>query len=134
MKKIKVSVFILVSIITVLYSCNKEEYTKDGDWDSMDWEPKHTVYDDAYTIPANGDTIVFFCKNYAPWISASTSYKFTNNSHKRIEGEWFSALVEDYTFTIFFSENTGAERSVEIDVTAGDVFDYFKFTQSGVSN
>ena len=70
MKKIKVSVFTLLSIITVLYSCNKEEYAKDGDWDPMEWEPKHTVYDDAYTIPANGDTIVFFCKNYAPWISA----------------------------------------------------------------
>lgn len=138
----KILLFAAMSAIVALYSCDKEndenqENNKDiidGDWDSMDWEPKHTIYDNAYTIPANGDTIVFVCKNYAPWICASTSYEFKNNNHKQIEGECFSALVEDNTLTIVFSENTGAERSVEIDVTAGDIFDYFKFTQSGKSN
>ncbi len=104
----------------------------DGDWDPMEWEPKHTVYDDAYTIPANGDTVVFTCKNYTPWInSASINYENTNSDHKHIEGEWLSALFDDNKFTIVFTENTGAERNVEIIVTAGDVFDNFIFTQLG---
>ncbi len=132
MNSIKLLPLILICSIAILCSCNKEEYKKLGDWDSMEWKPKHTIYDDAYTIPADGDTIVFICQNYTPWIDgASTNYEFTNNNYNHIEGEWFSAFFDDNVFTIVFSENIGVERNVKIDVTAGDIFDVFVFTQYG---
>ncbi|MBE6341136.1 MAG: hypothetical protein E7069_10455 [Bacteroidales bacterium] len=134
MKKVKLLALTLICGFAILCSCNKEEDSLDGDWDPMEWEPKHSVYDGVYYIQAKGDTVSFVCKNYSsPWLcGAFTDYAYTNNdTDTSIIGEWFSASFEGNKFTIIFAQNTSSERSTEITVTAGDIFDNFKFTQSG---
>ena len=117
--------------------------TLDGDWDPMKWnaEQKLTSDNGAYIIPSDGETITFVCKNYSePWMSAADvngKYflpDYEANDYKSITGDWFTASIQDNRLSVTFAENTTAERSVTITVTAGDIFYTFKFRQKASSN
>jgi len=131
----------ILSAAFVLSSCSSTAL--DGDWDPMKWnaEQKLTSDNGAYIIPADGETITFVCKNYSkPWMSEANvngKYFFPDyeaNDYKSVTGDWFAASIQDNRLSVTFTENTAAERSVAITVTAGDIFYTFKFRQKASSH
>ena len=114
-----------------LTACSNE----DGDWDPMDWkndvkmEKKHSI-----SVPMEGGTYQFSCKNYSFWFYALQEYganvELEYDDVHHIHGEWVTADVENDVLTVTISPNdTGKQRAAVVGVTAGDVFDSFTFNQ-----
>lgn len=126
-------VSILLVVLAGVASCVKDE--PDGKWDNMKWnEPSAlTKENGAYIVPANGGTYIFECKNYTPWIDHCESgfYDMLVSSSTYVYSEWFEVIVEGKNVIITFQpleDETGA-RQLTVVITAGDIFDTFRFTQ-----
>ncbi len=127
--------FTMVAIIS-LASCSSDD--DDGDWEKMKWTSEQSLKSEkgTYIISAEGQTVTFVCKNYkAPWLEYANvddvyfNPDWENNDNKHIQGEWFTVAIEGNRLTVTFTKNTGAERSVSISTTAGDIWHTFIFKQ-----
>ena len=133
MKQIlRISILLLV-VLAGVASCGKDE--PDGKWDDMKWNVPSalTKENGVYIVPANGGTYTFECKNYTPWIDhcESNFYDMVVSSTTYAYSEWFEVIVEGKNVIITFQplEDDTEARQLTVVVTAGDIFDSFKFTQ-----
>lgn len=128
----------LLSSIT-LSSCTKD----DGDWDPMRWRTEvKTVKDEGIRlvqVPAEGGTYVYKCKNYNRfWIADVTEeengikkvYYHDTDDMNKCSSPATDVNITDNTLTVTIKPNdTKKTRYVEVTVTAGDIFDTFKYKQ-----
>lgn len=139
MTLIIVSASVLASSLT-LVSCSKD----DGDWDPMRWKTEVKTVKDEGTrfvqVPAEGGTYVYMCKNYKGfWLSDITEEQ---NGIKKVYNQEYSTdryncsspaanvSIAGNTLTVTIKPNTTKEtRYVAVEVTAGDIFDTFKYKQ-----
>lgn len=128
-----------------LSSCDIVE-PRDGDWPAMKWRSDRyeTVKlngKNYYSVPIEGGSYEFICKNYAPWLSVHrfivddvTTYSYQDTTHMEerwhhYANDWCSVDAVKDTIRVRFAPNEGRARMAFIDVTAGDVFDVFQFIQ-----
>lgn len=131
--RIVLTLLVVLSIV----SCNKD--LPDGNTSPMEWVLEESVpsYANNYSVSATGGEFVFFCKNYSsPWLSNAKSngqyfYPDTgNNSPRTITTDWFKAELSGNVLKVVFKANDTAEqRSLQLTVTAGDIFFEFTFKQ-----
>lgn len=144
--------FAIVFIALCNSSCSNEPL--DGDWDSMEWQKAVTEKVivngvNCYHIPIQGGTCQFKCKNYngfwinharilgAPsWVDAEAGdYIFpamtdgTPRDNQHVSADGLKVSIEGNTMNVTFDENQSFAKYVEVVVTAGDIFDTFRFVQ-----
>lgn len=128
-------------------SCSKEGL--DGDWDSMEWQKVVTEKlkvngVSCYHIPIQGGIYQFKCKNYKSfWINhvrtiGSPSWTEVNageyiypemGNHQNISADGLNVSIEGNTMNVTFDENQSFAKFVEVCITAGDIFETFRFVQ-----
>lgn len=129
----------LLSPVT-LSSCSKD----DGDWDPMKWRTETKTVKEEGTrlvqVPAEGGTYVYKCRNYNSfWLSDITEEENSNVKHYYRENftdmyncslPFSDTSITGNTLTITIKPNeTKKTRYVAVTVTAGDIFDTFKYKQ-----
>lgn len=119
----------------------------DGLWEPMEWShPRYeTVKMDGekyYLVPVEGGSFGFRCKNYrGPWLGThkfivrgETTYSYQDedraeDSFSHYENDWCRVTAEGDSIKVWFDANKSTVRRAIIGVTAGDIFDEFKFLQ-----
>ena len=120
-----------------LASCSS--YEPDGKWDSMVWKAEVPVQttDGVYNVSEAGTEFTFSCQNYSsPWIENAMSNgeyfyppREANDFHT-ITTDWFKAEMSRNKLKVILEPNkTAEERTLQLTVTAGDIFYTFKFKQ-----
>lgn len=136
-------------VLAVVAGCNEKD-DPDGLWTPMKWERYSypTIAEGQnriITVPGEGGTYVFRCKNYSSfWFSspsfAETEYgefklfplKYEDAEFKCFDNGWCEAVADADSFEVTFQRNTGDVRSALVVVTGGDVFDTFRFRQASL--
>ena len=102
----------------------------------MKWRaetPVDKASDGTYIVSADGETLAFYCKNYHPWfdnVTCNGKYYELDDSRRSFSTDWVKGEINGKRMLITFEANeTGEDKLLEIDVTAGDVFEWFKFRQ-----
>ena len=138
MKQITGIIIFLLIVATGLFSCGDEP---DGKWDKMKWKNLSGLAKEngTYIVPADGGTFAFECKNYsAPWLSGIMANGKPvyypggeQDDFHSFAGEWFSVLCDHSTVTVTIQplDETTTSRSLNVGVTAGDIFDSIDFLQ-----
>ena len=125
---------LLTTILVVAASCGDEP---DGLWEKMKWTNVNNLMNinGVYYIPEEGGTFSFLCRNYShPWFSSifvdGIEQQLNENLHE-YHGEWISVKFEDNNLIITAEPLPGPveSRVVNLDVTAGDIFDNLVFSQ-----
>ena len=133
MKQILRTFALLLVLLAVVASCSKEE--PDGKWDKMKWNDLSglTKVDGVYIVPAQGGTYTFECKNYTPWIDHCDYgyYDMAVHTSTHVYGEWFEVTIDGKKVIVTFQplEDEAETRQLTVTVTAGDIFDTFRFEQ-----
>ena len=124
--------FVIAAAAALLCSCS----LKDGDWEKMKWSSDIGKFDrQNIAVPAEGATCTFVCTNYRKfWIGSVTDDgKYVgdiNGDYLDSEGGWFSVHIEGDTMTVVISPNDSPrDRTLKVEVTAGDIFSMFTFNQ-----
>ena len=137
----KISIF-LIAVLLGFSSCGDEPGDRPiGDWEPMKWNNVDNLakVNNIYVIPEEGGTFTFECKNYKPWLSdviINTEHQdiYSSGSRKDYKNDWFEVKITDkkvmFTFDEIEEPMTG--RTVEVVVTAGDIFDTFVFQQQKI--
>lgn len=105
----------------------------------MEWEADVPVQitDGVYIFSETGTEFTFSCRNYSsPWIENAMSNgeyfyppREANDFHT-ITTDWFQAEMSGSKLKVVFKANETAEnRTLQLTVTAGDIFYTFKFKQ-----
>ena len=129
-----------------LNSCEKQR--PDGDWDPMEWNDESGLaqVDNVYQVPASGGTYKFHCTNYSGfWISSIEEDgelimpSVDKNDWKDLSGQWthVQCLADGdlvVTFEPLSFSSSDSNRTMHLCVTAGDIFDYFRFVQNNNVN
>lgn len=124
---------VLILSILVFASCE----SKDGDWDAMKWKTDVKIDKGKVTVPVNGGTYVFKCKNYGSfWLSTVSEddkeVSIDNQKGGNAIGEWSSVNIEKNVMTVIISPNdSDHNRLLKVSPTAGDIFSHFSFNQAG---
>ena len=145
-KKVLAVFGILLSIAVMpLVSCSDE----DGDWEEMKWTT--SVKKDkggVISVGSEGGTFEFKCKNYSPWMTSvkqkedgqqeQTFYVEGDDGYRDqnlyIEATWLTAKFTGHTLTVTILPTTSQnQRTMTVNVTAGDIFDSFTFCQQGTN-
>lgn len=127
------TILLLILSILVFASCE----SKDGDWDVMKWKTDVKIDKGKVTVPVNGGTYVFKCKNYGGfWLAAvledDKDVCIGNNDVENAIGEWSSVNIAKNVMTVIISPNdSNHNRLLKVSPTAGDIFSYFLFNQAG---
>ena len=135
MKKI----VLLAALISALSftSCSDD----DGDWTPMKWQTSVIKEKDgSITVPSQGGSYIFVCTNYnSPWTCSVAEYvngtmeyaeHIYDDNWKGFITPYLDAEWQDNILTVTVSPNTtGKERTMMVEVTAGDIFDDFTFKQ-----
>ena len=144
MKSITRTLIVLVIAITGLASCSHVD--PEGLWDKMKWNaPKSLVKENGiYIVPAEGGEYTFECTNYSGvWLShiednGEIVYPvypvYPANEHEdflSFKGDRFGVNCDrGHVIVNFEALEQGMDtRDITVGVTAGDIFDSFKFTQ-----
>ena len=124
----------LCAVALCLTACTSE--SKVGEWDPMKWKvvtPMAKAKNGAYNVPSSGSTFSVVCRNYAGfWFSGvdGKNIEWYGKDIYQLDYEQFSAQIQKNKLTIDFKANESTqERNITISVTAGDVFDTFRFKQ-----
>ena len=107
----------------------------------MAWKAEVPVVitsDGIYDVSVDGGKITFVCQNYSsPWIECATSGESRyyppreTNDYHTITADWFKAEIVGNKLSVTFDSNKDYNvRSLELSVTAGDIFYTFKFKQT----
>ena len=120
-----------------LASCSSDD--PDGKWDPMAWKVEVPVQttDGVYNVSEKGSEFTFSCLNYSqPWMENAMSngeYYYPPreaNDYQTITNDWFKAEITGNKLIVVFEANeTMEERTLQLTVTAGDIFYTFKFKQ-----
>ena len=128
-------ILLLIIFATTFVACESEE--KDGDWEAMKWETNvSNINKNKIEVPNEGGVYVIKCTNYKSfWIYAlSESGESLPISYedKKIEREWYSIKIDDGSIMTvsILSNSSDDNRTLEIGIQAGDVFDSFLFEQN----
>ena len=138
MKKI----FLLITFSLVmlgLSSCNNDDRF---DWSPMKWRTETDIATSSavntISVPKEGGTFTFTCKNYSRiWLSNIAEKTATGNYDKYTETKdinnasisWMTASIKDNTLTVEIKPNDKEKRSAYVSVSAGNIFDSFRFYQ-----
>jgi hypothetical protein len=135
----KIFLLITLSLIMLgLSSCNNDDRF---DWSPMKWRTETVVATPSVvktiTVPKEGGTFTFTCKNYSRiWLTeitekTATGYdKYTTAKDiNNVSISWMTASINGNTVTVEIKPNDKEERSADVGVTAGDIFDTFRFNQ-----
>ena len=126
----------LMLLSLLFIGCNLPE--PDGKWAKMKWvsESDLMVDNGAYLLYQEGGSFTFKCKNYGhPWISCITidgTYQEINHENpKSFKGEWVEVKMNGNNMTIIVEPlpDSLESRNFSLEVTAGDIFHHFKFSQ-----
>lgn len=115
----------------------------DGDWDPMKWKMDTQATTSGiqqsgttFTFPKEGGTLTLNCSNYQPWISVITLPTgervdiYGEDDSKHFKTSMLEVTITGHTLTATMQPNTtGETRVASIQLSAGDVFCYFKFEQ-----
>jgi len=99
-----------------------------------------------FTVPKEGRTFQFKCKNYNRFWFSDVTEKINNttvrydissvnanlpkNDDKHIYGNFSASSIKDNILTVTINPNNlGIKRYIDVAVTAGDVFDNIYFEQ-----
>ncbi|GAB6977169.1 hypothetical protein JCM15124A_20760 [Prevotella falsenii] len=99
-----------------------------------------------FNVPKEGKTYQFKCKNYNSFWFGTVKEKTSNtvntydwqnfdktspkSDQHNIYGDWTTANIRENVLTVTITPNkSDAKRYIEVDVTAGDISDYFYFEQ-----
>lgn len=149
MKQIK-NTFIFSFALLLFALCNSSCDSLDGDWDTMEWQKVVTEKvkangESCYLIPIHGGTYQFKCKNYESfWLShirilGSPSWnekgdyihpETAGGDHHNLTYDGVKVSIEGNTMNVTFNENNRPAKYVEVTVTAGDIFETFRFVQA----
>ncbi|MBQ6167069.1 MAG: hypothetical protein IJK41_06560 [Muribaculaceae bacterium] len=137
MMKQKEIVSVLLLMLSLLFiGCSLDE--PDGKWPNMKWVSEVDVMSDngVYLLYQEGGSFTFECKNYGhPWISninIDGAYQEINYENPMsFKGEWLEVEMNGNLMTIIVDPlpDSLESRDFELDVTAGDIFHHFKFSQ-----
>lgn len=138
MKSITRTLIVLVIAITGLASCSKDE--PDGLWPRMKWNaPQNLVEENGiYIVPAEGGEYTFECTNYSGvWLSLiedNGEIVYPAADHEDFHsymGKGFGVNCDHNHVKVSFAplDASTESRSLTVDVTAGDIFYAFRFTQ-----
>lgn len=141
MTKLFLNIMVAFLAISALAGCSGEEL--DGDWDLMKWKTEVKVGKGGYVeVPKAGGTYQWTCKNYHGfWLSgaretASDGSKKsfwiygTESDFNHLTTTWSTIKAEERVLTVTIAPNeTDSTRILEVQVTAGDIFDQFNFRQ-----
>ncbi len=138
MKTMKIWRFALAMFAAFsLASCSSDD--PDGKWDPMAWKVEVPVQttDGVYNVSEKGSEFTFSCLNYSqPWMENAMSngeYYYPPreaNDYHTITNDWFKAEITGNKLIVVFEANeTMEERTLQLTVTAGDIFYTFKFKQ-----
>ena len=123
---------VIAAAAALLCSCSQA----DGDWEKMKWSSDIGKFDrQNIAVPAEGATCTFVCTNYRKfWIGSVTEdgrhLEESNDDHLNSDGGWFSVHIGGDTMTVAISPNdTPHDRTLKVEVTAGDIFSMFTFNQ-----
>ena len=143
-KLLQMLLVLAIASIT-LNSCEKQRL--DGDWDPMEWQDESGLakIDNVYQVPASGGSYKFKCTNYGGfWISSieedGEHYipHIDSNDWKDLSGQWTRVQCNpnsELVVTIQPIDDTDIYyRSVCIDITAGDIWSFFRFVQKNNAN
>jgi hypothetical protein len=137
MKKI----FLLITLSLIMLgmsSCNNDDRF---DWSPMKWRTETDIATSSavntISVPKEGGTFTFTCKNYSRiWLTeitekTATGYdKYTTAKDiNNVSISWMTASINGNTVTVEIKPNDKEERSADVGVTAGDIFDTFRFNQ-----
>ena len=132
MKQLARIILLLFAIIFMVASCGDEP---DGKWDKMKWEDLSglTQENGIYIVPATGGTYTFKCQNYKPWIDHCEYdyHEMVLYSPTLVYCDWFEVQCENNDVTVTFGplDDLTKPRQLTVVLTAGDIFDYFRFEQ-----
>lgn len=130
-------------------ACSNVNRGLDGDWPPMKWKTEVKTSKDKeghyIDVPKEGGTYTFKSINYGEtfWLSQAEEiqegrsniyYAGQSNSVNRtswytLETKWSNIKRGDSNLVVVIQPNKGAERTLNVGVTAGDVFDSFSFRQ-----
>ena len=137
---------LFISIFTI--SCTSDEPI--GKWESMKWKYEGvsllTKVKKVFTVPKEGGTYHFKCRNYNGFWLCSVEEKVNNtvntydwrnfdktspkSDQHNIYGGWTTANIKENVLTVTIAPNkTNTKRYVTVEVSAGDIFDQFYFEQ-----
>lgn len=111
----------------------------EGEWDPMEWKADVKLKKDhSISVSAEGGTFHFTCTNYSwfwlSWVSEDgqgVEFDYDDHDYDLCVGKWSRVEVKGNVMTVTISPNeTGSQRSLKVGPTAGDIFDYFTFTQA----
>ncbi len=138
LSKIWNNLLVMGSAAITLASCNTTETNELGKWEPMVWETGNPPKKVARTnyVPSAGGEFIFYCVNYVPWFEgavANGKYYYPpreKNDFNTLTTEWAKAEINGNKLKVTFDANeTGMERQLTLEVTAGDIFDTFNFKQ-----
>ena len=124
-----------------------------GKWPKMEWVDHSGLSKngDVYLVPSSGGTYTFSCVNYSsPWLSSAedddgvlwpgmkvtedgdTLLSYDNIDWFYISGSWYEAQCckSDFSLSVAPLADGITSRELCVTVTAGDIFDTFRFRQS----
>ena len=139
-RAIYVNLFVMCAAMLFLASCSSDypDYPV-GKWDPMVWKAEVPVQitDGVYCVSNTGGEFVFSCLNYSsPWISSAESNgehyypPIESKDRRTIKTDWFKAEVSGNKLkVVFYANETEEGRPLHLTVTAGDIFDTFRFKQ-----
>ena len=142
--------FLITALFLSIFAaaCHSDEPV--GAWEPMKWQHESitlkTEEKKTFTVPKEGRTFQFKCKNYnVLWFSdvtekinnttvrydiSSVNANLPKNDNKHIYGNFSASSIKDNILTVTINpNNSGVKRYIDVAVTAGDVFDNIYFEQ-----
>lgn len=107
----------------------------------MKWKietPNVKPTDGIFDVSEHGGTFVFVCRNYSRfWFTEAKvneesmlPIEMNEMDYRLIDNDCFRAEIQGNKMTVEFKANDSSQvRNIYIGVTAGDIFDTFKFRQ-----
>lgn len=135
MKHLSIILLFLFLVVLGFSSCGDEP---DGKWDEMKWINVNSLMNvnGVYIVSESGGTYTFKCTNYNhPWISSvavdGIQQMLNNDSRLEFDGEWCEVIFvgNELRITILPLPSSIRSRSLNIEVTAGDIFDHLQLIQ-----
>lgn len=130
---------LMASALLGFASCG-DKTDPDGLWDPMEWVADHPGNPTKITAEAKGGTFAVTCTNYSrPWLEP---YVIVDGKkilaveegkewdYRHIKKDWYEIEVKGNTYWLTIEPNTtGRERTLDVQVTAGDIFDTINIVQ-----
>lgn len=137
--KTKLFLFCALMGMTLSFAACGDE--TDGDWDPMEWSGYSKKNDIVINVSAEGGINLLHCKNYSSfWLSYVNEMEDSIRQHytiymmedpHKISTDWAEIECSGSQLQVTMKPNdSDKERTLEVSVTAGDIFDKITFIQA----